>query len=74
MEPERLREAVRTTLAVVARISKRTRSPADDLLVAILRSSEERIADAVLKLLDGLDQPPTDEQITEVLKQTGIRL
>ena len=74
MDRENVKLVVRTTLMVMARIAKRTRTQADDLLAAILQSSEDRIVDVVLSLMNDSGQPPTEEQIVEALASAGIRV
>ncbi len=71
MDQEAARAAVRVTLAVMERLSRRTRSAADDLVAQMLRANEARIAAAVADLLGG-PQPPTDEQIGAALQRVGI--
>jgi hypothetical protein len=48
MDRESVRLTVRTTLILLARLAKRTRTPADDLMASILQVNEERLVDAVL--------------------------
>ena len=57
MTHDEVRSVVRTTLAVVGRLAACTRSPADDVLAAILRANEAKLADAVAELLKDPDQP-----------------
>ncbi|HJZ93142.1 MAG TPA: hypothetical protein VKE40_19855 [Gemmataceae bacterium] len=71
-EPE-VRNAVRITLAVLARLAERTRTPADDLLLQILARNEERLTAAVLDLLTDPVQPPTPERVSAALAAVGIR-
>ena len=66
------RAAVRTTLAVLARLARRTRTPADDLLAQMLRANEDRIVAAVTDLLAQPGQPPSDDDISAALKRVGI--
>jgi ribose 1,5-bisphosphokinase PhnN len=62
-------------LTLTARIAKRTRSQADDLLTSILRANEERLVDAVVALLaDSGGQPPTEDQVVQALKSVGIEV
>ena len=69
-----VRAVVRTTLLILARISRQTRTPADDLMTAILQANEERIVDAVLLLQASPNQPPTEQQVVEAIESVGIRL
>ena len=73
MEPEQVRRVVHTTLALVTRISRRTRTPADDLLMSIVQANEARLAEAVAAVLAAGDGPPTDEQLSAALAQVGIK-
>ncbi|MFO0969968.1 MAG: hypothetical protein U0793_30825 [Gemmataceae bacterium] len=74
MDKESVQVVVRATLALMERIAKRTRTPADDLMTAILRSNQDRLVAATLSLLSGPDQPPTDEQVVKALESVGITL
>ncbi len=74
MDREIVKLAVRTTLALLARLALRTRTPSDDLMSAMLKSNEERIVDAVLELANDPAQPPTEAQITQALQHVGIKV
>lgn len=74
MDFDSVRMTVRTVLLVQARIARRTRTPVDDLMTTILQANEERIAEAVLKLLEEPTQPPTDQQVVEAIESVGIQL
>jgi len=74
MERESVKVVVRTTLALLGPIAKRTRTQADDLMVSLLQANEERLVDAVMKLLSSPDRPPTEEQVVEALAGVGIRV
>lgn len=74
MTREEIQTAVRTTIAVLTRIAKRTRTQADDLMAAILTSSEDRLTTAVLKLVENQAGKPTDEQIAKALDEVGIKV
>jgi hypothetical protein len=74
MDRESVRTVVRTTLAVLSRVCRRTRTQTDDVMAAILQANEERIVDVVVQLLEGSNQPPTDEQIVQALERAGIRV
>jgi hypothetical protein len=74
MDRESVKIVVRATLMVMARIAKRTRTQADDLLSSILQTNEERIVDAVMALSSHPDQPPTDDQVVKALEQVGIKV
>jgi hypothetical protein len=73
MTDDEARTVVRTTLAVMARLAERTRTPADDLLVQILRSNEAKLAEAVMDLVKD-PAPPTAERIAAALAAVGIRV
>jgi hypothetical protein len=75
MDRESVKTIVRATLMIIARIAKRTRTQADDLLTSLLQVNEDRLVDAVLKLLaDSGRQVPTEEQVTEALESVGIKV
>ncbi len=74
MTPDEVRVVVRTTVALMQRLAERTRTQADDLLVAILRSSEGRLVEAVRTLLEDPGQPLTEERISAALASVGIRV
>jgi hypothetical protein len=74
MDRDSVRAVVRHTLAILARISRRTRTQADDLLSAMLQANEERVVDAVLRLLENPGETPTEAQIVEALKSVGIQV
>ena len=74
MDRDEIRTAVRVTLAVLTRIARKTRTPADDLMVGILQANEERIVDAVVRLTTRPGDSPTEEQIAEALKSVGIQM
>ena len=73
MEREQVRQVVRTTLLLVERLSRRTRTQADDLMAGLLRANEDRLVDAVLALLAAGDDPPTDAQVVAALAQVGLQ-
>jgi len=71
---ENVRHVVHTTLAVLARIAKRTQTQADDLLVGMLKAKEDRLVDAITALLADPNATLTDEVIAKALEQVGIRV
>jgi hypothetical protein len=74
MVPEDVRTVVQATLVLARLVAGRTRTPADDLFVTILRSSEDRLVEAVLDLMGDADQPPSDERAAAALAAVGIRV
>lgn len=74
MNRDEVKKVVHTTLAVFARIARRTRTQADDLLTAMLQANEDRLVDAVVALLADTNAPLTDDLITKALEQVGIRV
>ncbi len=74
MNRDEVKKVVHTSLALFARIAKRTRTQADDLLAAMLQANEDRLVDAVVTLLADTNAPLTDELITKALEQVGIRV
>ncbi|MBO0698243.1 MAG: hypothetical protein J2P46_07610 [Zavarzinella sp.] len=73
MTDDEVRTAVRATLAVLTQLAQRTRTPADDLLVQLLRQNEGRLVTAIADLLRDPAQPPTAERVTAALAAVGIR-
>lgn len=73
MEPEDVKAVVRATLLVMARIAKRTRSQADDLLAELLKANEARITEAVASLCRESCETPTEEQVRQALERVGIK-
>lgn len=75
MDRDKVKTVVRATLTLMAKIAKRTRTQADDLLTSILQANEERLVDAVVALLsDSGGCPPTDEQVVQALERAGIQV
>lgn len=73
MTHDEVRSVVKTTLAVVGRVADRTRTPADDLFTAILRTNESRLADAVAELLKDPNEPLTADRVAAALQALGVR-
>jgi len=73
MTDDEVRTAVRATLAVLTQLAQRTRTPADDLLLQLLRQNEARLTAAVADLLRDPAQPPTAERVAAALAVVGIR-
>jgi hypothetical protein len=73
MTDDEVRTAVRATLAVLTQLAQRTRTPADDLLLQLLRQNEARLTAAVADLLRDPAQPPTAERVAAALAAVGIR-
>ena len=75
MDRDNVKTVVRATLTLTARIAKRTRTQADDLLTSILQANEERLVDALVVLLsDSGGGEPTDEQVVKALEHVGIQV
>ena len=72
MDQDAVRTAVRTTLLVLERLTRRTRTPADDLMAQMLRANESRIIAVVAELLESPRQPPSSDEITAALQRVGI--
>jgi uncharacterized protein (DUF2336 family) len=68
------RVAVRATLAVMAKLSERTRTATDDILIQLLKANEPKLTDAVAELLQDKVQPPSSERIAAALAHVGIRV
>jgi hypothetical protein len=73
MDREVVTKVVRLMLRVVARIARRTRTPADDLMTSILQTNEQRLVDVVAALAL-CQEPLSDEDITRALEQVGIKV
>ena len=73
MTDDEVRTAVRATLAVLTQLAQRTRTPADDPLLQLLRQNEARLTAAVADLLRDPAQPPTAERVAAALAAVGIR-
>jgi hypothetical protein len=73
MDRTAVRTAVRTTLAVMARIARRTRTPTDDVLIQMLKANEDRLVEAVTDALAQANQPPSDDDIAAALDRVGIK-
>jgi hypothetical protein len=74
MDREQVKKVVHATLALFSRIAKRTRTQADDLLMALLQAKEEQLINAVMVILAETNETPTDEQVVRALEQVGIRV
>lgn len=74
MTHDEVRSVVKTTLAVVGRVADRTRTPADDLFTAILRTNESRLADAVAELLKDPNEPLTADRVAAALLAVGVKV
>ena len=75
MDRDSVKTVVRATLMLMARIAKRTRTQADDLLTSILQANEERLVDALVVLLsDSSGSAPTEEQVVQALERVGIQI
>ena len=72
MDSTEIRAIVRTTLAVIEQITTRTRTPADDALIRILKGNLEKLATAVESLAREPIQPPTPEQVKAALEAVGV--
>ena len=69
MDRDEVTTVVRTTLLVCRLIARRTRTQADDLMVSILESNEDHLAEAI-RMLAG--RPATEEEALRALEQVGI--
>jgi hypothetical protein len=72
MDSTEIRSVVRTTLAVIEQITTRTRTPADDALVRILKGNLDKLAAAVESLSREPEQPPAPERVKAALEAVGI--
>lgn len=74
MSQDEVKQVLKTTLAIMAALAAKTRTQADDLIVAILRANQEKLARAVHELLQDEHQPPSAERIAAVLGAVGIHV
>ncbi len=74
MTHDDVRAVVKTTLAVVGRVANCTRTPADDVFTAVLRSNEARIAAAVAELMKDPNEPLTAERVAAALQAVGVKV
>jgi hypothetical protein len=74
MNRDQVRLVVRVILIALTRITKQTRTQADDMMASILQANEDRVVDAVMDLMGSPNQPPTEEQVVEALKRVGIHV
>jgi hypothetical protein len=72
MDSTEVRRVVQTTLAVIEQITTRTRTPADDALIRILKGNLDKLAAAVESLTREPEQPPAVERVKAALEAVGI--
>jgi hypothetical protein len=75
MNHDQVKCVVQIVLAIMAKVARKTSTPADDLMVSVLESNQDRIADVALRLVpkEGC-QLPTDAQIATALHAAGIKV
>lgn len=75
MPPDQVKCLVQIITTIMARVARKTATLADDLIVSVLESNQDRIAEAALRLLprDGCELP-SEAQITIALRDVGIRV
>jgi hypothetical protein len=69
-----VKKVVRATLAIMAGVAKKTRTPVDDVFVSLMQSDEDRLVDAVMALVAETAEKPTPEQVAAALAKVGIRV
>lgn len=74
MNRDETRVAVRSILMVLGRIARKTSTPSDDYMVAVLNSNEDRLVEVVFDLLKDQPQLPTEERVGEALAKVGIKV
>jgi hypothetical protein len=74
MNRDEVRVVLRTVLTVMGRIARKTSTPTDDFMVAVLNTNEEKLLDAVLELLGQAKQPPSEEMVAAALLNAGIKV
>jgi hypothetical protein len=69
---EDVRRVVNIVLLALGRIAVTTRTPADDLMVGILKGNEAKLVDAVVAVLQQ-EGSPTEARVAEALRGVGIK-
>jgi hypothetical protein len=71
-EREDVQRIVNIVLLALGRIADTTRTPADDLMVGILKANEAKLVDAVVAVLQQ-EGPATEASVAEALRRVGIK-
>ena len=69
---EDVRRVVNVVLLALGKIAQSTGTPADDLMVGILKGNEAKLVDAVVRVLES-DAPATEASVAEALRGAGIK-
>jgi len=59
-------------LVALGKVAQTTRTPADDLMVGILKSNQAKLVDAVLRVLE-TEGPATEASVVAALRGVGIK-
>lgn len=70
--PEDVRRVVNIVLLALGKIAQSTRTPADDLMVGILKGNEAKLVEAVVRVLES-EGPATEASVAEALHSAGIK-
>ena len=70
---EEVRRVVNIVLIALGKVAQTTRTPADDLMVGILKANEAKLVEAVVRVLEG-EGPATDVKVAEALRSAGIKV
>ena len=73
MSQDEVKQVLQTMLTIMAALAAKTRTPADDLMVAILRANQDKLTQAVHALVQE-EQPPSAERVAAVLAKVGIHV
>ncbi len=74
MERREIECVVEAVMIALERITQKTRTPTDDLMVAFLRSSQKRFVEAIASLPLNAEQGPSEDEIVAALKNVGIKV
>jgi hypothetical protein len=70
---EETRSTVKIILQTLKLIAAKTSTQADDLMLAVLFSNEERLAQVVSDLQAAPAQPPSEDLVRQALLKVGIK-
>ena len=68
-----VRRIVNIVLLALGKVAQTTRTPADDLMVGILKGNEAKLVDAVVRVLE-TQGPPTEANVADALRGAGIKV
>ena len=68
-----VRRIVNIVLLALGKVAQTTRTPADDLMVGILKANEPKLVEAVTRVLES-QTPATEASVAEALRGAGIEV